>query len=221
MQNSSIIRILLAEDHLIVRQGLRALLESQEDFQIVGEASNGREAVEAAKELKPDVMVMDLGMPLLNGVDATLSIRKTNPNIQVLVLSMYASEEYVRPAIRAGAKGYLLKGSGLSELSTAIRNVAKGENFYSPPVKALLDRDALEPKKEKAKAQQGTLTKREREILQMVAEGYSSPQIARLLKISPKTVDGHRGRLMQKLNIHDIPGLVRYAIRIGLISIEN
>ena len=206
------IRVLLADDHAIVRQGLAALLASQRGIEVVGEAADGREAVAAAARLRPHVVVMDLGMPGLNGVDATRQIRRESPETAVLVLSMHASEEHVRPAIRAGATGYLLKGSGLSDLVAAIRAVAAGEGFLSPAVAKILVRDA------QGDASSGPLTAREREILQLVGEGHSSPDIARVLHLSVKTVEGHRGRIMAKLGIHDIAGLVRYAIRVGLVS---
>lgn len=217
------IRVLLADDHAIVRQGLAALLASQRGIEVVGEAADGREAVAAAARLRPHVVVMDLGMPGLNGVDATRQIRRESPETAVLVLSMHASEEHVRPAIRAGATGYLLKGSGLSDLVAAIRAVAAGEGFLSPAVAKILVRDAQRPgagspQTEAGDAGSGPLTAREREILQLVGEGHSSPDIARVLHLSVKTVEGHRGRIMAKLGIHDIAGLVRYAIRVGLVS---
>ncbi len=217
------VRVLLADDHAIVRQGLAALLASQRGIEVVGEAADGREAVAAAARLRPHVVVMDLGMPGLNGVDATRQIRRESPETAVLVLSMHASEEHVRPAIRAGATGYLLKGSGLSDLVAAIRAVAAGEGFLSPAVAKILVRDAQRPGGGSAQADDGDaasgpLTAREREILQLVGEGHSSPDIARVLHLSVKTVEGHRGRIMAKLGIHDIAGLVRYAIRVGLVS---
>src|SRR5262245_14242275 len=197
------IRVLLAEDHTIVRQGLAALLSAQRGIEVVGEAADGREAVAAALRLRPHVVLMDLGMPGLNGVDATRQIRREAPETFVLVLSMHASEEHVRPAIRAGATGYLLKGSGLSDLVAAIRAVAAGEAFLSPAVAKILLRDA---QAEDEPASSGPLTGREREIVQLVGEGHSSPDIARLLHLSVKTVEGHRSRIMAKLQIHDVAG---------------
>lgn len=210
------IRVLIAEDHTIVRQGLISLLTAERGIEIVGEASDGQEAVEAAGRLKPHVVLMDLGMPGLNGVDATRQIKRDFPDVAVLVLSMYSAEEHVRPAIRAGAAGYLLKGSGLSDLVAAIRAVASGEAFLSPQVAKILLKDARTD--DEAAASSGPLTAREREILQLVGEGSSSPEIARALSLSVKTVEGHRSRIMAKLNIHDVAGLVRYAIRTGLVS---
>ncbi len=210
------IRVLIAEDHTIVRQGLISLLATERGIEIVGEASDGQEAVLAVARLKPNVVLMDLGMPGLNGVDATRQIKRDFPEVAVLVLSMYSAEEHVRPAIRAGAAGYLLKGSGLSDLVAAIRAVASGEAFLSPQVAKILLRDARTD--DEAAASSGPLTAREREILQLVGEGSSSPEIARSLSLSVKTVEGHRSRIMAKLNIHDVAGLVRYAIRTGLVS---
>ena len=210
------IRILLAEDHTIVRQGLKSLLEGQDDMTVVAEAANGREAVKAARRLGPDVVVMDLTMPELNGVDATAQITKSCPSTRVVILSMHSADEYVFPALRAGASGYLVKGSGLSELTSAIRAVHKGNAFFSPEVsKTLLN------KTQRSGEGPDPLTEREREVLQLVVEGKTSPQIAALLNISAKTVEGHRGRIMNKLEIHDVAGLVRYAIRTGLISKEG
>jgi two-component system response regulator NreC len=216
------IRVVLAEDHTIVREGLRALLDVREDITVVAEVADGRAAVEAVVTHKPDVVVMDLGMPELNGVDATRQIRKDNPNTQVLILSMHGGEEYVRPAIRAGASGYLLKGSGLSDLVSAIQAVAHGDAFFSPAIARIVlhesrrtDRPARDP------APGDALTNREREILQLVAEGKSSPEIAKQLQLSVKTVEGHRGRIMAKLDVHHVAGLVRHAIRIGLVSADS
>jgi DNA-binding NarL/FixJ family response regulator len=212
------IRVLLADDHTIVRQGLGALLAGHQGIEIVGEAEDGREAVAAALRLKPHVVVMDLGMPGLNGVDATRQIRRESPETYVVILSMHGGEEHVRPAIRAGASGYLVKGSGLSDLVAAIRAVAAGEAFLSPAVTKILLRDAQGGDEEGGV---GPLTGREREILQLVGEGKSSPDIAKLLHLSVKTVEGHRSRIMAKLDIHDVAGLVRYAIRMGIVSTDG
>jgi len=215
------IRVLLAEDHTIVREGLRALLASQEDVTVVGEAENGQEAVERALELRPDVIVMDLSMPGLNGVDATRRIRKDLPATHVLVLSMYSTEEHVRPAIRAGAEGFLLKGSGLSGLVAAIRAVADGNAFFSPEVAKIVLDDSRRAERHGVEYRAGSeLTPREREVLRLVAEGGSSPEIAKMLGLSVKTVEGHRGRIMAKLDAHNVAGLVRHAIRMGLVSAD-
>lgn len=212
------IRVLLAEDHTILRQGLVALLSNQPGIEVVGEVEDGREAVAAALRLNPHVVVMDLSMPGLNGVDATRQIKKEAPKVFVLILSMHAGEEQVRPAIRAGASGYLLKGSGLSDLVAAIRAVAAGEGFLSPTVAKILLRDAQGDDEGGSPGSAGPLSSREREVLQLVGEGKSSPDIAKLLHLSVKTVEGHRARIMSKLDIHDVAGLVRYAIRVGLVS---
>lgn len=210
---SSSLRILLAEDHAIVRLGLRALLAQEPDLQVVAEANDGNEAIRLACEHQPDVVVMDIGLPSLNGIDATLFIREKCPRTHVLILSMHGGEEYVRPAIRAGARGFLLKGSGLADLLPAIRAVAQGNAFFCPSVAHLLLQDGFSSPSQT----EVQLTLREREVLQKVVEGFSSTQIAQQLQISPKTVESHRARIMQKLHLHDVPSLVRYAIRIGLI----
>ena len=212
------IKVLLADDHTIVREGVRALLSREDDITIVGEASDGREAVQMAQDLQPDVVVTDLAMPHLNGVDAALQIRKHCPRTRVLVLSMHQTEEYVRPAIRAGVSGYLLKGSGISDLVAATRAVAAGEAFFSPAVASIVLRDALG---DSTSPEGEDLSTREREVLQLVAEGMSSPQIATMLSISVKTVEGHRSRIMAKLNIRDLAGLVRFAVRVGLVSSDS
>jgi two-component system response regulator NreC len=207
------IRVALADDHTIVRQGLCALLALEADIEVAGEAGDGREAVELCRRVKPDVVVMDVGMPGLNGVDATRQVIEASPNTRVLILSMHACEEHVRPALRAGASGYVLKGAGMSDLVAAIRAVAVGDAFFSPAVAKLLLRDM--------QAEGGPeLTGREREVLQLVGEGKSSPDIARILHLSVKTVEGHRAKIMSRLNIHDVAGLVRYAVRTGLVSAD-
>ncbi|HFE47223.1 MAG TPA: response regulator transcription factor [Nannocystis exedens] len=220
-QAGPVIRVILAEDHTIVREGLRALLDACEGVQVVAEVGNGRAAVEAVASHRPDVIVMDLGMPELNGVDATRLIRERFTDTQVLILSMHSSEEYVRPAIRAGANGYLVKGSGLSDLVSAITALADGEAFFSPTIAKILlqeSRRAAAPKRPQAS---DGLTNRERQVLKLVAEGKSSPAIAQLLSLSVKTVEGHRSRIMAKIETHNVAGMVRHAIRIGLVSAED
>ncbi len=215
------IRVLLAEDHTIVREGLKSLLAATEDLEVVGEVSDGRKAVDAVARVKPDVIVMDLNMPKLNGVDATREIREKPGAPKVVILSMYDGEEYVRPAIRAGASGYLLKGSGLSDLVSAIRAVHRGDAFFSPAVAKILLHDSRHEEEDKAAPDPGDgLTRREREVLTLVGEGKSSPEIAKILVLSVKTVEGHRGRIMEKLGVHNVAGLVRQAIRLGLVSAE-
>lgn len=215
------IRVLLAEDHTIVREGLKSLLAATQDLEVVGEVSDGREAVDAVARVRPDVIVMDLNMPKLNGVDATREIREKPGAPKVVILSMYDGEEYVRPAIRAGASGYLLKGSGLSDLVSAIRAVHRGDAFFSPAVAKILLHDSRNDEDDKATPDPADgLTKREREVLTLVGDGKSSPEIAKILGLSVKTVEGHRGRIMDKLGVHNVAGLVRQAIRLGLVSAE-
>ncbi|MBC8071144.1 MAG: response regulator transcription factor [Deltaproteobacteria bacterium] len=212
------IRVLLVEDHTIVREGLRALLGNREDVELIGEAEDGQAAVESAARLKPDVVVMDLNLPRLDGVEATRAIRAHQPATQVLILSMYGTEEHVRPAIRAGACGYLLKGSGLADLIAAIRAVAAGNAFFSPQVAKIVLEDSRRTASGNPADRAAELTPREREVLKMVAEGRSSPEIARELNLSVKTVEGHRGRIMAKLDAKNVAGLVRHAVRLGLVS---
>jgi len=215
------IRVILAEDHTIVREGLRALLSVRDEIEVVAEVENGRAALEAVGVHRPDVIVMDLGMPELNGVDATRLIRDKFKDTEVLILSMHSSEEYVRPAIRAGANGYLVKGSGLSDLVKAIEALARGEAFFSPAIAKILLQESRRAAAPKPTAPSDGLTNRERQVLKLVAEGKSSPDIAGLLSLSVKTVEGHRSRIMAKLETHNVAGMVRHAIRIGLVSAED
>jgi two-component system, NarL family, response regulator NreC len=207
-------RILLADDHAVVRQGFKMLLSAQGDMEIVGEASNGREAVELAEQLKPDIVVMDVAMPELNGIEATRRLAGSAPHTRVIALSMHKDSVYVREILRAGARGYLLKDSGAEDLVRAIRAVAGGESWLSPAVSnAVLDdyrRHVTNPI--------DLLTSREREVLQMLAEGKTNKEIATVLNLSVYTVDAHRGRIMEKLNLHSINELVRFAVRNGLID---
>lgn len=208
------IRVVIADDHTIVREGLRALLSSEADITVVGEASDGHDALQEVRRTQPDVVVMDLGMPRLNGVDAAQQIRNEHPKTQVVVLSMHGSEEFVRPAIRAGAAGYLVKGSGLSDLVAAIRAVHRGEAFFSPSITRLvLDRSAILAESPRP----NDLTNREREVLQLIAEGNSSADVARLLSLSVKTVESHRSHIMDKVGVRNVAGLVRHAVRLGLV----
>ncbi len=208
------IRILLADDHAVVRQGFKMILEAQPDMEIVGEAGNGREAVETAEKLRPDVVVMDVAMPELNGIEAARRLVDTNPHAKVLALSMHKDSVYVREILRAGARGYLLKDSVAADLVAAVRAVASGQSWLSPAVSnAVLDdyrRHVTNPI--------DLLTSREREVLQMLAEGKTNKEIAGVLNLSVYTVDAHRGRIMEKLNLHSINELVRFAVRNGLID---
>jgi DNA-binding NarL/FixJ family response regulator len=208
------IRILLVDDHAMVRQGFRLILSAQSDMEIVGEAGNGREAVELADQLKPDVVVMDVAMPELNGIEATRRITASSPRTRVLALSMYKDSVYVREILRAGARGFLLKDAIDRDLLAAVRAVASGEGYLSPAVsEAVLSdyrRHVTDPL--------DLLSSREREVLQMIAEGKTNKDIATALELSVYTVDAHRGRIMEKLNLHSVGELVRFAVRKGLID---
>jgi DNA-binding NarL/FixJ family response regulator len=212
--------VLLAEDHVVVRQGLRSLLAAEPDIEVVGEAGNGRQAVQMAGELRPDIVVMDIGMPLLNGLEATCQIVSEGLPSKVLVLSSYADDEYVHHLAEAGASGYLIKQTASAELIGAVRHIAKGNAYFSPSVlKRLLELYRESSAKGRAIGGGGeALTSREQEVLQMVAEGHVNKQIAAALSLSIKTVEKHRQQLMDKLNIHDIAGLTRYAITHGVVE---
>jgi DNA-binding NarL/FixJ family response regulator len=213
------IGVLLVDDHTVVRQGLRALLQSEEDIEVLGEAENGRQAVMMARQTPPDVVVMDVAMPLLNGLEATRQILKSVPVSKILVLSSYADDECVQQLMQAGASGYLIKQTAANDLLKAIREVQRGNAFFSPSIaKRLRDqcREAFtsgQPAKKSA-----DLTSREAEVLQLIAEGFSNKQIAAELSISIKTVEKHRQQVMNKLNIHDVAGLTRYGISKGMVE---
>jgi DNA-binding NarL/FixJ family response regulator len=214
------IKVLLADDHTVVRQGLRALLEAEHDITIVGEAETGRQALRLALKLLPDVVVMDVAMPELNGLEATRQIIKEIPNVRVLVLSSYSDDEYVRQVTEAGAAGYLLKQTAAEDLIRAIREARNGNAFFSPAIsKRLLEsyREAF-LKGAPAGTRIDRLTSRESEVLQLVAEGKVNKQISAELCVSVKTVEKHRQQVMNKLNIHDVAGLTRYAISKGIIE---
>jgi DNA-binding NarL/FixJ family response regulator len=214
------ISILLADDHTLVRAGIRALIEQLPTVKVVGEAKDGREALRLVKERKPDLILMDVAMPGLNGLEATARVSKEFPDVRVIILSMYANEEYVREAINAGAAGYLVKRSAATELERAITAVARGEKYFSPLVSAHVNRDR-DGRLSVDRAFIERLTPRQREILQLVAERHSTKDIAGILSISIKTVETHRAQLMERLDIHDVPGLVRFAIRAGLVSLDD
>jgi two-component system, NarL family, response regulator NreC len=211
------IRILLADDHPMIRSGLIKLLESYKEFVVVGEAGNGEEAVKLAKKLEPDVVIVDISMPKLSGIEATKLIRKNNPASKVLVLTMHDNEEYVYQIIKCGAGGYLLKNTSKEDLAAAIQAVATGGHFFSPRVSEIMVdaylRKAEERENPFAHTHDNPLTNREQEILSYIAEGMNNTQIAEKLFISARTVDTHRTNIMQKLDIHDAAKLVRYAIR--------
>lgn len=214
------IRILIVDDHTLVRAGIRSLVEKLPEVQVVAEARDGRDALRLVKTQRPDVVLMDIAMPGLNGLEATKQMAKEFPHSHVLILSMHASEEYVWQALRAGAAGYLLKGAELAELALAIKAVSVGETYLSPPISKHVIRDYLERTGGEATLPE-RLTPRQREILQLIAEGVTTKEIAETLRISVKTAETHRAQLMERLGIHDIAGLVRYAIKIGLVQSDG
>lgn len=215
------IRILLADDHALVRAGLRALLENMTDVVVVAEASNGREALEVIRSLQPDIALMDIEMPELNGVEATLRLSQDLARTKVIVLSMHEQETYVRNALRAGASGYLLKGSLPTELELAIRAVHRGERYLSPRISGRVIDGYVSEAGPGAADPLERLTSRQREVLQLVAEGHSTKDIAVRLNLSVKTVETHRADIMTRLDIHDVPGLVRLAVRAGLVNAQH
>jgi DNA-binding NarL/FixJ family response regulator len=212
------ITVLLAEDHMVVREGFRKLLEAEDDFEVVGEAQTGRQAVELTKELCPSVVVMDIAMPLLNGLEATRQIRKAVPGTKVLILSAHNDDAYIDHAIASGAAGFLLKQTSAHDLSRAIRTVQKGSTFFSPSVARRLHDQKIPAGGGALRKKVAHLSSREVEVLQLIAEGKANKQTAAELGISIKTVEKHRQNLMAKLNIHEISGLTRYAIAAGIIE---
>ena len=214
------IRVLLAEDHTIVRQGISALLRSEPDIEVAGEASDGLEAIELAKKLVPDVVLMDIAMRNLNGLEATRKIKKLFPRTKVLVLTMYDNEEWIFQILKVGASGYLIKDSAMTDLISAIRAVHQGDSYLSPSIsKKVIDEYIRKAEMGEKSSLEDLLSGREREILQLIAEGHSVPQIASLLCISKKTVEAHKNHIMEKLNIHDKVGLIKCAIRMGLTKL--
>jgi two-component system, NarL family, response regulator NreC len=212
-------RVVLADDHTLIRAGLRMVVDAQPDLAVIGEAADGRDAVAQAQNLKPDVIVMDIGMPSLNGIEACRQVREVAPETQVVMLSMHSDEGYVLRALKAGAKAYLLKDSAEADLARAIRAAAAGKSFFSPAVgKVLLEDYMRKLQRTGAEDSYDLLSAREREILQLVAEGNSSKDIANLLDLSVYTIETHRARIMQKLNLRGIPELILYAVRKGVIS---
>ena len=213
------IRVLLADDHTLIRSGIATLLQSNKDFLVVGEAEDGEEAVRKTGELKPTVVVMDLSMPILSGIEATKQIKRKYPEVNVLVLTMHENEEYVYQILKSGAAGYVLKSAGKDELISAIRAAAKGEKFFSPRISQLMAEGYVRRVEQVATETESgdvPLPRREREVLSLVVDGLTNQQIADQLFISPRTVDTHRTNIMQKLDIHDLANLVRYAIEHGL-----
>ena len=216
---TSKIRVLIADDHTLLRNGICALLEDEPDITIVGEASDGREAVRLAAQLKPDVVLMDIAMPLLNGLEATRQIKHEHPEIHILVLTMYDNEEYFREMMEVGASGYIIKRAAASELVAAIRAVYNGEAVLSPTITRLLLEDYLNHEIHSQNDDPNALSSREREVLQLIAEGKTSREIAEILNLSVKTVQSHRTSLMQKLDLHDRGDLIKYAIQKKIIEL--
>ncbi len=212
-------RIVLADDHALFRAGLRALLQSLDGMQVVAEAGDGQTVLQLVEREQPDLVLMDIAIPGLTGLEAAARVSKAWPHVRVIILSMHANEEYVRQALRAGASGYLLKGAEPPELELALKAVFRGETYLTPSVSKQVVHDYLQQRSVPTK--DVALTARQREVLKLVAEGCSTKEIAAKLSLSVKTVDGHRTDLMKRLGIHDVAGLVRYAIRIGLVAAET
>jgi DNA-binding NarL/FixJ family response regulator len=220
MEYLKIIKVLIVDDHTLIRDGIRALLSLASDIEVVGEAANGKEALEKARELSPDVVLMDLSMPIMGGLEATRRIRKESPETKILALTQYDDNDYVIPAIEAGARGFVTKMAAFSELAAAIQAVYSGNSFLSPSAaSALVEECQQKTDAEGEKDAYSQLTDREREVLKLVVEGHTARQIADMLVVSPKTVEWYKSSLMNKLNIHNKMDLIRFAIRKGIISL--
>jgi two-component system response regulator NreC len=214
------IRIILADDHTIVRHGLNKLIQQQEDMEVIAQAADGHSTVELTRELSPDMVIMDIGMPDLNGIDATGQIIHELPQVKVIGLSMHSGKKFVIEMLKAGASGYLLKDCALEELTTAIKTVAAGKIYLSPSITDVVVENYVRHSKKKESSAFSILSQREREVLQLMAEGKTTKQIGLYLHISPKTVEGHRLRLMSKLNMDSVAKLTKYAVQEGLTSPE-
>jgi DNA-binding NarL/FixJ family response regulator len=214
------VRIVIADDHKLFRMGLRQLIERHQEVEIVGEAATGLEAIALAKEISPDIVLMDISMPELNGIEATNRIHSELPEVRVVIVSMHSDRRYVLEALKAGAKGYLLKDSTPEEVFRALQKVMTNKFYLSPQINEQVIEGYLNPNKNDATSAFGILSGREREVLQLLAEGKSTKQIAELLNLSAKTVETHRMHIMDKLDIHTLPELTRYALREGLTSLE-
>jgi two-component system response regulator NreC len=213
------VRILVADDHTIIRRGLRALLERHSDFEVIGEASDGISAVALAEETRPDVVILDIGMPRLNGIEASRQICSAKPAPQIVVLSMHSDEGYVLRALKAGARAFLLKDSDEADIIGAVRAVASGKAYFSPEISRILAEDYVRDLRQRGvEDSYELLSPREREILQLLAEGKNNKDIAALLNLSPHTVDTHRNNILQKLHLHSLAELILYAVRKGVIS---
>lgn len=217
---ASILSILLADDHDVVLAGLRSTLERQPNVRIIGEAADGRAAVQLAQELSPDIVVMDISMPGLNGIEATRQIRGVAPEIKVITLSMHSDRQFVAAALKAGAVGYVLKNSAAAELPKALKAVTRGDIYLSPKITDIVVQDYVRHVPECQRPVSETLTAREREVLQLLAEGQTSKEIASVLHLSPKTVETHRSQIMERLDIHTVAELTKFAVREGITTLE-
>jgi len=212
------IRIIVADDHRLMRQGLSSLLDAEPDLQVVGGADSGREAVSLTAKLQPDVVVIDIAMPDLNGVEATRQIKRDNPGVRILALSTHKDVRYATGMVQAGANGYVLKTAAFDQLAEAIRCIMGGESYLSPEIASVMMQDYAHRLRQDDSTPQAVLTEREREVIQLVAEGKSTREISEMLHLSPKTVDSHRQKMMDKLDLHTVAELTRYAIREGIVS---
>jgi DNA-binding NarL/FixJ family response regulator len=213
------IRVLLADDHKLVRAGIRSLLERLPELEVVAEASDGRETIELVERLGPQIVLMDLAMPEVNGLEATRHLTRTFPKVRVIILSIYADEEHVYQSLRAGAAGYLMKGAATEELELAIRSVARGETYLSPPVSKPVIMEYIRRTNVDLSSREG-LSSRQTQILKLIAEGRTTKQVALQLAISVKTVETHRSALMKRIGVRDVAGLVRYAVKVGLVDLH-
>ena len=214
------INVVLADDHTIVRDGLRALLEANPEIKVVGDAANGRQVVDLVNELQPDIVIMDISMPELNGIDATRVILETAPQVRVIILSMLGTADHVFHALQAGVRGFLLKESAGREVMEAVESVYAGDMYFSRPITFTLVNDYMQARVESQSAPLESLSVRENEILCLVVEGKTSAEIGKSLNLSPKTVESYRSRMMQKLGVSDLPELIKFAIKNGLISVD-
>jgi DNA-binding NarL/FixJ family response regulator len=213
------IRVLLADDHKLVRAGIRSLLERLPELEVVAEASDGREAIELVEKLEPQIVLMDLAMPEVNGLEATQHLTRTFPKVRVIILSIYSDEEHVYQSLRAGAAGYLMKGAATEELELAIRSVARGETYLSPPVSKPVIMEYIRRTNVGLSSREG-LSARQTQVLKLIAEGKTTKQVALELAISVKTVETHRSALMKRIGVRDVAALVRYAVKVGLVDLH-